>query len=1003
MKSSLYAVGILACLALSAQAAEPVDYTRQIKPLLKQRCYACHGALKRKAELRLDTGAAIRKGSKHGPVVLTDAVENSPLILRVTSKDPDERMPQEGEPLTTEQVTLLQTWIREGARSPTDEKPEPDPREHWAFKKPARPPVPRISNFKSEISNSIDAFLAAEWQKHGLTPAPPAEKPTLFRRVYLDLIGLPPTREELHAFLADTSPGAYARVVDSLLQRPQYGERWARHWMDIWRYADWYGRRQVPDVWNSAPQIWRWRDWIVRSLNADKGYGRMIQEMLAGDELAPDDDETVGATGFLVRNGYALNPNQWMRDNVEHTAKAFLGLTLNCAHCHDHKYDPISQKEYFQFRAFFEPLGLRQDWVTGGLDPGPFQKYEYSAVRKVAKDGLVRVLDENLDAKTQIYLRGDERNLPPDKPTVEPAVPAFLGFAAPPVEEVALPARTHYPGVKDFIREAKLAEREKAVAATKSEFAEVETKLAAARELAAKAFGVPALAGSVTERTRRSESVPNPPAEASTTNKPSLDHTAEVLTELLKCETAFASAANRLSLAEAERTAVKARLAADLARFLAVPGDTNELASAASNAERTVAVLAAKQKLADAENALALLQAEQSIAAVRRQAESADAAKEKKAKEDAEAAVKKSTGQIATLRKSVETAEAALATNNLAYTPLSPTFPAKSTGRRRALAQWITSRDNPLTARVAVNHIWARHFHAPFVPSVFDFGRNGAAPTHPELLDWLAVEFMEHGWSMKHLHRLIVTSSAYRMASREEDGKTRRRENETLPSSRLPVFSSSSTGVRRASELDPENRYLWRMNTGQMEAEVVRDSLLYLAGDLDPTCGGYPLANADADKSRRRSLYFECYPEEGGHSDFTKLFDPPDPGECYRRTKTIVPQQALALANSKLSTEASRVLAKKLSERLSTASTTDDEAFVRASYEQILARPPSAEEFSLCREFLQRQTEIQREKPTQVLSDKREEGPASVLAPGVRARANLVHALFNHNDFVTIR
>jgi hypothetical protein len=1003
MKSLLNGLLALHCLSVSANAAERVDYAHHIKPLLKQRCYPCHGALKQKAGLRLDTGAAIRKGGKQGPVVLTNDVARSPLILRVASKDPDERMPQEGEPLTAEQIALLEAWIREGAISPAEEQPEPDPREHWAFKKPARPPVPRISNVKFEISNPIDAFLAVEWQKRGLTPSPPTDKPTLLRRVYLDLIGLPPTREELHAFLADTSRDAYERVVDSLLQRPEYGERWARHWMDIWRYADWYGRRQVPDVWNSAPQIWRWRDWIVRSLNADKGYDRMIQEMLAGDELAPEDDETVVATGFLVRNWYALNPNQWMRDNVEHTAKAFLGLTLNCAHCHDHKYDPISQREYFQFRAFFEPLGLRQDWVQGEPDPGAFQKYDYSIVRKVAKDGLVRVLDEHLDARTHIYLRGDERNLPPDKPTVEPAVPTFLDVAMPPLEEVALPARTQYPGLKEFIREARLAEREKAVAAAKGTFAEAERKLAETREQAAKVFVVPASAGESSEQTARSVPADVPPAEAGTTTDTPFAHTAKSLTELLKSETALVSAASRLAVAEAELAAVKARLAADLARFLHAGGDTNQLAGAASKAERVVTLLTARQKLTDAESAFTLLQAEQSLAAARRHAESADATREKKAKEDAEAMVKKSTEQIAALKKAVETAEATLATNSPAYTPLSPTYPTKSTGRRRALAQWITSRDNPLTARVAVNHIWARHFHAPLVASVFDFGRNGAAPTHPELLDWLAVEWMEHGWRMKHLHRLVLTSGAYRMASREQDGNTGRPEDGSGPFSRLPVFPPSRPTDRRASELDPENLYLWRMNPGQMEAEVVRDSLLYLAGDLDPTAGGYPLPNTEADKSRRRSLYFECYPEEGGHSDFTKLFDPPDPGECYRRTKTIVPQQALALTNSKLSIEASRVLAKTLSERLSTQSTTDDEAFVRASFEQILSRPPSAEESSLCREFLQRQTEIQRENRAQEFSDTKVGAPASVLPPDLRARASLVHALFNHNDFVTIR
>ena len=316
-------------LALPAQAEEAVDYLREVKPIFAKRCFACHGALKQKAGLRLDSGELIRRGGENGPVI------DGELMTRITSTEKDERMPGEGEPLKPEQVRVIEAWLRQGARSPADEQPEPDPREHWAFKPPVRAAV-------SRSGNPIDAFIAAELSRQGLTPEPLADKPALLRRVYLDLLGLPPTRAELHEFLADDSPDAYERVVDRLLNDPRHGERWARHWMDVWRYSDWYGRRLVPDVWNSAPQVWRWRDWIVRSLNAGKGYDRMVMEMLAADEIAPGDDDARVATGYLVRNWYALNPNQWMRDNVEHTAKAFLGLTFNCAHCHDHKYDPIS-------------------------------------------------------------------------------------------------------------------------------------------------------------------------------------------------------------------------------------------------------------------------------------------------------------------------------------------------------------------------------------------------------------------------------------------------------------------------------------------------------------------------------------------------------------------------------------------------------------------------------------------------------------------------------------
>ena len=947
---------------LGATAVESLDYLREIKPLLKTRCYACHGALKQKAELRLDTGEAIRRGGKHGPIVLTNDVLKSPLLMRVSSTNSDERMPAEGEALTPQQIESLRNWIAQGAASPADEKPEPDPRDHWAFQPPVRPPVPQIQNLKSKIKNPIDSFLFAEQEKRGLTPSPEARQEILLRRVYLDLIGLPPTSQELHAFLADTSRDAYEKVVDHLLASPQYAERWARHWMDIWRYADWFGRRHVPDVWNSAPQVWRWRDWIVRSLNADKGYDRMIVEMLAADEVAPENDDARVATGYLVRNWYALNQNQWMRDIVEHTGKAFLGLTFNCAHCHDHKYDPITQRDYFQFRAFFEPIQVRQDCVRGETDPGPFQKYEYSVERKVVTNGAVSVFDENLDAKTFIYLRGDERNLPEGKPTVEPAMPAFLRGDTLKPQRLDLPVQVSYPGLKPFLRETQITNREKALADARVSATAAEQAFTEARTR----FPASDVTSTLAARTK-------------------------AFADMLTLEVNLRKESNQLAVAQAELDSVRARIAADEVRYgvpasagqapenpdppthsRTAPAEAGTPYLAASRAERRVALRKAEAKLADAESALALLQAEQAIGTARRSAEAASEKKDEKDK--TESGLKKAQEQIAAAQKAIETAQAALKTNSVAYTPLSPTYPTQSAGRRRALAGWMTSRENPLTARVAVNHVWARHFHAPLVASVFNFGRSGARPTHLELLDWLAVEFMEHGWSMKHLHRLMVTSSAYRQSSVADDVRR------LISKSGMEQSLLTSAATNKAR--DSENRYLWRMNPGQMEAEVVRDSILYLAGELDLTPVGYPLPNSDAEKSRHRSLYFECFPEPRGQSEFAEMFDPPNPTECYRRTETIVPQQALALTNSKLSHDRSRALAQRLAEKFTTGATDDAANFILAAYEQILTRRPTEEELAACRDFLAKESE---------------------LAKADSARASLVHVLFNHNDFVTVR
>ncbi len=267
-------------------------------------------------------------------------------------------------------------------------------------------------------------------------PVPPRTGTCCCVASYLDLVGLPPTREELHDFRADQSPGAYEKVVDRLLASPRYGERWGRHWMDVWRYSDWYGLGEEARY--SHPHIWHWRDWIIAALNADKGYDRMVVEMLAADELTPDDPATVRATGFLVRNWDIFNRNTWLANTVEHTARAFLGVTIQCARCHDHKFDPISQSDYYRLRAFFEPVHIRIDRVPGQPDR--------------AKAGLPRVFDDFLETPTFLFVRGDETR--PDKRPLTPATPAVLGGEVR-IAPVPLPIGASSPDKRDFvIREA---------------------------------------------------------------------------------------------------------------------------------------------------------------------------------------------------------------------------------------------------------------------------------------------------------------------------------------------------------------------------------------------------------------------------------------------------------------------------------------------------------------------------------------------------------------------
>lgn len=877
-------IWIIASNSTVAVANDAVDYVRDIKPILAARCYSCHGALKQEASLRLDTADLVLKGGDSGPGLKPGSASESLLLERVMEEDADLRMPPEGKPLTSEQIAKLKAWVAQGAKAPPDEQPQSDPRVHWSFQTPVRPTVPQVAN-ASWVRNPIDAFIAADHEQRELTPQSSASKSQLLRRVSIDLTGLPPTREQLHAFLADESEDAYEKLVDQLLSSPQYGERWGRHWMDVWRYSDWYGRRQVNDVRNSYGQIWRWRDWIVDSLNDDKGYDRMVLEMLAADEIAPADDESVVATGFIVRNWYSLNYNAWMKDLVEHTSKAFLAMRLNCAHCHDHKYDPVSQEEYFRFRAFFEPLEIRRDRVAGEPDPGPFEPYVYASSTKPIESGLVRVIDKTLDAKTYMYHLGDSRNRMQDVPPTPPGAPNILGGELLNVQPVELPPIAHYPGLKGFIQQQTLADAQQAVSSAK-----------------------------------------------------------EALTQGEVAGDAWQLARATLRSAEARLLSVKARIAADKIKYQGSPGDVQQAAKTAGSAERLAAILSAREQRLRSRIALAT------------------------AKNDAER--NKAQTQQTTAQKALDEALAKAAeTEDVNYSPLSPTYPTKSTGRRRALAEWIADERNPRTARVAVNHIWLRHFGTALVPTVTDFGVSGELPTHPRLLDWLAVELMEGGWRMKQLHRLIVTSNTYRMSSRADVAASENRKR------------------------DPDNKRIWRFPSQRMQSEVIRDSLMYVAGELDLTRGGREIENKDAAQSKRRSMYFSIHPEAGGTTDFLDQFDAPDPIDCYRRVESIVPQQALAMTNSELSLKQSQILAEKLSEKITT---TDENEFVTAAYEQLLTRLPTDEEQTLCQDFLRQQQQLYRESTGGQTTDSAESDFSR------RARASLIRVLFSHNDFVTI-
>ncbi|WP_339613407.1 DUF1553 domain-containing protein [uncultured Rubinisphaera sp.] len=1072
---SLYLSGLIVGLFISFTAqcslAGDIDYLTDIKPLLESKCYSCHGVLKQEAELRLETRVLMLQGGDSGSAIESGRPEASLLMERITDEE-DSRMPpaEEGSALKHDEIELIRKWIKQGAVAPEESTPKP-PTEHWAFRKIKKPDLPSQRSLSSDNQTNIishhpiDGLLELKRGELSLKTQPAAPRSILIRRVYLDLIGLPPTLEQLQ----DDRP--WEDIVDELLASPHYGERWGRHWMDVWRYSDWYGLGQ--QLRYSQKHLWRWRDWIVNSLNEDLGYDHMIEQMLAGDEIAPDDPKVIAATGFLARNYYLFNRTTWLDSTIEHTGKAFLGLTLNCAKCHDHKYDPISQVDYYNFRAIFEPHQVRLDPVPGVTD--------------FEQDGLPRVFDDHLDVKTFLHVKGDPKN-PDENISITPRVPELFASYQPSIMPIDLPVTAYVPSLRKYVQNDHLAKANSFLETAQQELTSKTKKRSekgnepfefvdsfdqpdplnwviigdsweykdgklqrstSTREPEAIRFkhNLPdnfevtcrytATGGttykSVTFRFDQSDDYsynnfvytsahePDPKIQAAFTRKGSTSYPGdgriarplevgrsyeirfavrdrlmnvwldgefvlayqfpdrhpdghfaisgfdatvafeEISIRSLAPEIELTSpksnpnsssqtpehvvklAEAKLALAQANLKSLHATIEADEARYADSPAADNSIAA------QQAAFMQAKAMLASAQYDL--------IKA------GGDEKKQKTAEEklkQAEAnltAAKSGEFQYKTLRAS----QKALETPADKMEDYPATYAATSTGRRTSLAKWITSSENPLTARVAVNHVWMRHFGKPLVDSVFDFGLRAKRPVQADLLDHLAAEFMEHNWSFKHLHRLIVTSQAYQLSSSTRDADAM-----TLAT-------------------DATNEYYWRMNTRRMESQIVRDCLLQLAGQLNPQLGG-PSVDVGIN-SKRRSLYFKHSRDQ--QDKFLTMFDDADLLQCYRRDESIVPQQALALANSELAITMAAQIAKSID---ASRPDQDLELFIRTAFETIIARPATSHEILACLEYCsQLDPLVQKQHP---------ENPEQQAE---RTRTHLIHSLLNYNDFISIR
>jgi len=951
---------------LDSARADPADETffrDQVAPIFRARCVGCHGGQAPKGHLALTSGDTLRKGGVSGQVVVPGKPQESLLLDMITGDEPE--MPRKGEKLAPEQVARIRSWIEHGATWPRDLVIVPAQPESawWSLGPLAHAAIPRVRN-SAWLRTPVDAFVLARLEHEGLEPSPEADRRTLVRRLTFDLHGLPPTPEEVNAFLEDTAPDAYERLVDRLLASPRYGERWGRHWLDQVHYADTHGY----DKDKRRDHAWPYRDYVIRALNADIPYSRFVQEQVAGDVLFPGDPVGLIATGFLaagpwdfvghVELGEGTVEKAKTRlldrdDMVSNTISTFLSLTVHCARCHDHKFDPIPQADYYRLQAVFAGVdrgdrpcdldratGLRRyelearntdlaRRIDALLDDqvGPLRdvgQEEVAGWQKLLADldqaehrpasptnGYHSAIASSPDTTKWVQLdlgravAIDEIRLVPARPTDFPDAPGF-GFPVRFVVEagddshfdqaatVADHSQVDFPFPGDQPLVIRLAGRTaRYVRVTASRlwmrtndyvFALAETQVISGGRNVARGAVVEALdsieAGRWSKQglvdgfdSRKALEGPRGPSPLGYENR--VGRLRAGLAEAEERQRALieamldAPSSRRLSAWERERAAVASAL-----RALPPP---DRVYTALPHPPRPVHVL---------------------------------------------------------MRGDVEHPAGEVGAGALACIDgLEPVFaladPGNEGARRAALALWLVRPANALLWRSIVNRVWHHHFGSGLVATPNDFGRNGSAPSHPELLDWLALEFQRRGQSLKALHRLLVCSAVYRQASSHR------------PS---------------AARVDADNRLLWRMNRQRLDAESVRDAVLAVSGTLDSKMGGpgfevfrfkddhSPIYDHSAidkindPRTWRRTVY--RFAVRSSPNPFLECLDAADPNTSTPvRNETITALQALALLNDPFMMEQAKRFASRLEVRSSRPAAQVDAAFRLA-----FSRDPDPEE-----------------------------------------------------------
>ena len=863
--------------ASTSGSSETVVTQHDVLPYLYTRCVVCHGARRQEADLDLRTVESILKGGKSGPAVVPGEPEESLILKRIHAKDmppPKELIRAGVRPMESSEINLLAKWIEQGAIehdvAPDVQTDAPDglvsdeDRNFWSFKIPVKPTIP-----DNKLS-PIDYFVQQKLQEKKLTPSPQAERLTLIRRVAFDLTGLPPRWSDVERFLEDDSENWFVQVVDHYLNSDHYGERWGRYWLDVAGYADSEGKRSADPVRKHA---WRYRDYVIRSLNEDKPYNQFLLEQLAGDELydfenadAVTDEmmDALVATGFLrmVPDGTGSDivdtvseRFEVVADEIEVLGSSVMGLTLRCAQCHSHKYDPIPQRDYYRLVSVFQGAYDVYDWLK----------------------------------PTSVAGQSKQKN----------------------------PTRRYLTHVSDDVK-ARWQESRRPI----------ETQIEAAQKEIAK-----------TESEFRSkyldEKLNDVPAELREEIRAMLNLSPE------KRDTRQRELAKKF---EKKLTAASADLSKKYPEFKKLKA-------------------ASDKKIKDLQ---AKLPTEPMIRALWDRGEPSPTWIFRR-------------GEYTNPGDLVGPGVLSVLTDGKTPFVTEPLRPG-STGRRLAFARWLTDSKHPLTARVIVNRIWFHHFGRGIVESLGNFGKTGVAPTHPELLDWLAVSFVENGWSFKWLHRKILLSK---------------------------TWQQSSTFRQESEERDPDNRWLSRMPLRRLEAEPLRDSLLATAGQLDVTAFGSPDAvtgRADGlvtakrqENGWRRTVYVQQ--RRSTLPSILETFDLPQMNpNCVERPNSMVPSQALHLLNNGMVRE----LTMKFAQRVASESGDDRYKQVEQVYRDALSRKPTPEETQLALETLSQLTAEWENRSASETGSKKEADNTDSPSAETRALANFCHVIMNSAEFLFV-